>query len=97
MCLAIPGRILSITGDELDRMGRVDFEGVVKEVNLSLVPEAKIGEYVIVHVGMALSTVDAEAAAEVFSYLRQMDELGEVQEAEEGGTGAPAGKTGTGS
>ncbi len=79
MCLAIPGKILSITeGDSLTRAGRVSFGGVVKEVNLAFVPEAVVGAYVIVHVGVALSTVDEEEANKVFEYLRQMEELSEL-------------------
>jgi hydrogenase expression/formation protein HypC len=81
MCLAIPGQILSISGDDpLMRLGRVSFGGVVKEVNLAYVPEAKIGDYVIVHVGFAISTLDAEEAQQVFDYLQEMDELGEIED-----------------
>ncbi len=84
MCLAIPGRIEEITNeDELMRMGRVDFSGVVKEINLAYVPEAKIGDYVLVHVGFAINTIDEEEANKVFEYLRQIQELGELQEGEE--------------
>lgn len=83
MCLAIPGRIESIENeDELMRMGRVDFSGVVKEINLAYVPEAKIGDYVLVHVGFAINTIDEEEANKVFEYLRQIQELGELQEGE---------------
>ena len=82
MCLAVPGKIVSI--DEADatfRNGRVNFGGIVKTVNLSYVPDAKIGDYVVVHVGFALSIVDENEAAQVFEYLRQMGELGELTEA----------------
>lgn len=83
MCLAIPGRIEEITNeDELMRMGRVDFSGVVKEINLAYVPEAKIGDYVLVHVGFAINTIDEEEANKVFEYLRQIQELGELEEGE---------------
>ncbi|HOK79026.1 MAG TPA: HypC/HybG/HupF family hydrogenase formation chaperone [Verrucomicrobiota bacterium] len=76
MCLAVPGRIESITGDDpLTRSARVSFGGVIKEVNLSCVPEAKVGDYVIVHVGFALSVVDEKEAQQVFEYLDQIDEL----------------------
>jgi hydrogenase expression/formation protein HypC len=79
MCLAVPGKLLSVRGDEpLQRLGRVSFGGVVKEVNLACVPEAKIGDYVIVHVGLALSVVDPDEAERVFEYLREMDELAEL-------------------
>ena len=80
MCLAIPGKILSIAGDDpLLRGGRVSFGGIVKEVNLAYTPEAGVGDYVIVHVGFAISTVDEAEAHRVFDYLREMDELGELQ------------------
>ena len=81
MCLAVPGKIISI--DEADatfRSGRVDFAGIMKTVNLSYVPEAVIGNYVVVHVGFALSIVDEKEAQQVFEYLRQMDELTELTE-----------------
>jgi hydrogenase expression/formation protein HypC len=82
MCLAIPGKILSISGDDpLTRMGRIDFSGVVKQASLACVPEVKIGDYVIVHVGFALSKVDEAEAQKVFEYLKRMGELGELQEA----------------
>jgi hydrogenase expression/formation protein HypC len=81
MCLAIPGQILSINGDDpFNRSGRVSFGGVIRAVNLAYVPQANIGDYVLVHVGFALSIVDAEEAALVFDYLKQMDELSELKE-----------------
>ena len=79
MCLAVPGKVLSIDGvDPLLRSGRVDFAGTVKQVNLAYVPEAKVGDYVLVHVGFALSTIDEEEAQQVFEYLRQMGALAEL-------------------
>ena len=76
MCLAVPGRLLSVTGEaSLMRVGRVDFGGVVKEVNLSFVPEAQIGDYVLVHVGFALTVIDEREAVQVFEALREMGEL----------------------
>jgi len=82
MCLAIPGKVMSIRGDDaLTRMGRIDFSGVVKEASLAYVPEVQVGDYVIVHVGFALSKVDEAEAQKVFEYLQQMGELGEIQEA----------------
>lgn len=81
MCLAIPGRILTITDDgELTRRGRVDFAGIVKEVSLALVPQARVGDYVIVHVGVALSVVDEREAARVFEYLREIEEIRELEQ-----------------
>lgn len=81
MCLAVPGKITSISGaDPLIRTGKVNFGGIQKEVNLAYTPEAKIGDYVLVHVGFAISTVDEAEAQRVFEYLRQMDELEELKE-----------------
>jgi len=83
MCLAVPGKILSVSGDDpLWRAGQVDFSGVVKEVNLACVPNAAVGDYVIVHVGLAISRLDEDEAMKVFSYLRAMDDLGELKEAD---------------
>lgn len=76
MCLAVPGRILTASeGDALARTGRVDFGGVVKEVSLAFVPEAQPGDYVLVHVGLAISRVDEAEAQKVFEYLAQIDAL----------------------
>ena len=80
MCLAVPGKIVSIEGDDpILRDGKVNFGGIVKRVNLSLVPEAKIGDYVVVHVGLALSIVDEEEAKQVFEFLKTMGELSEIE------------------
>jgi len=81
MCLAIPGKIESIRGDDpLTRMGKVNFGGIRKEGCLAYVPEAKGGDYVIVHVGFALSRLDEDEAQKVFEYLKQIGDLGELQE-----------------
>lgn len=81
MCLAVPGRIISISGeDPLSRIGKVDFGGVLKEASLAYVPEAGVGDYVIVHVGFALSRLDEEEANKVFEYLREMEELSELED-----------------
>jgi hydrogenase expression/formation protein HypC len=81
MCLAVPGKIVSIAGDNpLERTGKIDFGGVLKQANLAFVPEANVGDYVIVHVGFALSRLDEDEARKVFEYLKKMDELGELKE-----------------
>jgi len=81
MCLAIPGKVLSISGDDpLARMGRINFSGVIKQASLAYVPEVKVGDYVIVHVGFALSKVDEAEAQKIFEYLKQMGELGELED-----------------
>jgi hydrogenase expression/formation protein HypC len=80
MCLAVPGKIVSIEGDDpILRDGKVNFGGVVKRINLSLVPEAKIGDYVLVHVGLALTIVDEEEAKQVFEFLKTIGELSEIE------------------
>jgi hydrogenase expression/formation protein HypC len=79
MCLAIPGKIKSIEHkfDGLVRMAKVSFGGIVKEASLEMVPAAKEGDYVLVHVGVAISIVDEQEAKRTFQYL---EEMGEVEE-----------------
>jgi hydrogenase expression/formation protein HypC len=72
--------LISVSGEDLNRVGRVSFGGVVKEVSLAYVPEAQVGDYVIVHVGFALSRVDEAEAQRVFEYLEAMGDLGELYE-----------------
>ncbi len=80
MCLAVPGKILSIEDNgPLMRIGRVSFGGIIKEINLAYTEEAQVGDYVLVHVGFAINVVDEDEAARVFDYLRQIDELGELE------------------
>jgi hydrogenase expression/formation protein HypC len=81
MCLAIPGKLMSINeSSPITRTGKVNFEGILKEVNLAYVPEVKVGDYVLVHVGFAISIVDEGEAAYVFDYLKQLDGLAELRE-----------------
>ena len=79
MCLAIPGRILETFDDHGLRMARVDFGGTVRKACLEHVPEAAIGDYVLVHVGFALSRVDAEEAERTYRLLEELDQLGELE------------------
>lgn len=83
MCLAIPGKILYIAAqtDETFRRGKVSFSGITREVNLCMVPDAQAGDYVLVHVGVAISKVDEEEAQKVFSYLQMMGEVEELDPA----------------
>jgi hydrogenase expression/formation protein HypC len=74
MCLAVPGQILSTAGADLDRTARVSFGGVVREVSLVYVPEAAVGDYVIVHVGFALGRLDEAEAARVLAHLKELGE-----------------------
>ena len=84
MCLAVPGRLVEIVdgGDIAFRVGKVDFGGIRKDINLAYVPEAEVGKYVLVHVGFAISVIDEHEAKRVFEYLEQMgavkEELGEI-------------------
>jgi len=82
MCLSIPGKLIEITAelDEIFRVGRVSFDGIIKEVSLTLVPEAKIGDYVMVHVGAAISLIDEEEAKKTFDLLKQLGELHDLDD-----------------
>ena len=76
MCLAVPGRVLSMSDDDpITRVGRVDFGGIIKEINLAYTPEARIGDYVLVHVGFAITIIDESEAVRVFEHLRALGEL----------------------
>lgn len=76
MCLAVPGKILDITGsDPLLKMGRISFNGVVREVSLAYVPEAQVGDYAVVHAGFALNILDEAAAAATLATFAAMDAL----------------------
>jgi len=80
MCLSIPGKLIEIVA-ELDptfRIGKVDFDGIKKDVNLAMVPEANIGDYVLVHVGAAISVVDEEEARVTFDILMKLGETDEL-------------------
>ena len=82
--LAVPGRVVEVIdgGDVAFRVGKVDFGGIRKEVNLAYTPEAEVGKYVLVHVGFAISVIDEEEAQRVFKYLEELgairEELGEI-------------------
>jgi hydrogenase expression/formation protein HypC len=74
MCLAVPGQILSIEGDDdLTRQGRVAFGGIVKVINLAYAPEAVVGDYVLVHAGFAIAVIDAEEAQRTLEFLAEME------------------------
>ena len=78
MCLAVPGKLMSIAGDDpFTRTGKVSFGGILKEVNLACVPEVRIGDYLIVHAGLALSILDEAEAARTLEYLQEIQEIGE--------------------
>jgi hydrogenase expression/formation protein HypC len=77
MCLAIPGKVLQIEEQDGLRLGRVQFGGIVQAVRLDFVPEASVGDYVVVHVGFAISRVDAEEAERTYQLLEEMGALEE--------------------
>ena len=85
MCLAIPGKIKSIElqYDGRVRMAKINFGGITKEASLEMLPSADIGDYVLVHVGVAISKVDEEEARKTFSYLREIGELGDLEDVED--------------
>lgn len=77
MCIAVPGNIKSITGDDpLTRIGRVDFGGLLREINLALVPEVGVNDWVLVHAGFAIGVIDEQEAQKVFEDLRSITESG---------------------
>jgi hydrogenase expression/formation protein HypC len=88
MCLAIPGKIVAFLERDGVRMGKIDFGGISRDACLEYIPDAALGDYVMVHVGFAISRVDAEEAARTYKYLTEMNQLGEIEapEPELGGT-----------
>jgi hydrogenase expression/formation protein HypC len=79
MCLAIPGKVIEVYEDHGLRMGRVDFGGTVRRACLEHVPEAELGDYVLVHVGFALSRVDPDEARRTYDLLEELGQLGELE------------------
>jgi hydrogenase expression/formation protein HypC len=94
MCLAVPGKVVEIAGEGELRMGRVDFSGVTREACLAYVPEVRVGDYVLVHVGFALQRLDEQAAMET---LQALAEIGALEEdAAPDAEGPPVGSRGGG-
>ena len=85
MCLAIPGKIKSVElqYDGAVRMAKVSFGGITKEASLEMLPDADIGDYVLVHVGVAISKVNEEEAQKSFKYLEELGELGELTDVDD--------------
>lgn len=93
MCLGVPGQILEIQKDPTGmNMGRVSFGGIVKEVCLAYTPEVEVGDYVVVHVGFAISTIDEQEAHKVFDFLQEMGELAELDVPQPGDAEAAGGE-----
>ncbi|HEY2012047.1 MAG TPA: HypC/HybG/HupF family hydrogenase formation chaperone [Bryobacteraceae bacterium] len=78
MCLAVPGKIVEFHENHGVRMSKVDFGGITREACIEYLPELQLGDYVLVHVGFAISKVDADEAARTYQYLLEMDQLAEV-------------------
>ena len=87
ICLAVPGKVVEITGEGELRMGKVDFSGVQRQACLAYVPEARLGDYVLVHVGFAISRIDEQQAMETLLALRELGELEDPGPPEEPGPG----------
>ena len=85
MCLAIPGKVISVESEdqEIFRTGKVSFGGIIKQVNLSMVPGINVGEYVLVHVGVAVGKIDEQEAMLTLEYLEQMGEMNDFSSIEE--------------
>ena len=79
MCLGIPGKLLEVRQQDGLPMGTVEFGGIAKDICLAYVPEAQVGDYVLVHVGFAIGRVDEQEALEIFSYIEQIERLGELE------------------
>jgi hydrogenase expression/formation protein HypC len=89
MCLAAPGKVVEVSGDGELRMGKVDFSGVQRQVSLAYVPEVALGDYVLVHVGFAISRIDEQQARETLETLAEIAALGELEDAAAPGSAAP--------
>lgn len=90
MCLGIPGKLVEVYNQDDLPMGKVEFGGILKEICLAYTPEARVGEYVIVHVGFAISRIDEAEAEEIFSYLEEIEEaMAEGEAAETPGETTP--------
>jgi len=92
MCLAVPGKVVEITGEGELRMGKVDFSGVQRQACLAFVPEAQLGDYVLVHVGFAISRIDEKAAQETLEALAEIGALDEIEGPEAPTGGEPGGR-----
>lgn len=96
MCLGVPGKIIEIYENGGLLMGKIDFGGVTREACLAYVPEAKVGDYTLIHVGFALNLISEQEAAETLALLNEMDALGEALESEAGLAGADSAAEGNG-
>jgi hydrogenase expression/formation protein HypC len=84
MCLGIPGKLVEVYATDGLPMGKVEFGGILKDICLAYTPEAQVDQYVLVHVGFAISLIDEAEAQEIFSYLKEIDSTMAEEEAAEG-------------
>ena len=75
MCLAIPGQVIEIFEGDMSFYGKVSFGGAVRDINLSCVPDVKVGDYVVVHVGLALSIIDEDEAQKIFEHVKESEKI----------------------
>lgn len=85
MCLAVPGKIKSIKMqyNNTVKMAKISFGGIIKEASLEMLPEADVGDYVLVHVGVAISKINKDEAEKTFKYLEEIGELGELKDVDD--------------
>lgn len=93
MCLGIPGKLLAVREQDGLAMGKVEFGGIAKDICLAYVPEAQVGDYVLVHVGFAISRIDEQEAQEIFAYIQQIEGLSELEGGELSGPAAAPSST----
>ena len=79
MCLGVPGKVLSVEGEDFARTGKVEFGGVSREISLAYVPQAQVGDYVVAHVGFAISVIDEAEAERTLALLRELAEADDAQ------------------
>ncbi len=79
MCLGIPGKLLAVHEQDGLAMGKVEFGGIAKDICLAYLPEAQVGDYVLVHVGFAISRIDEQEAQEIFAYIQQIEALSDLE------------------
>ena len=88
MCLGIPGKLLAVHEQDGLMMGKVEFGGIAKDICLAYLPEVQVGDYVLVHVGFAISRIDEQEAQEIFSYIQQIEELSDLEDSDLPGAAA---------
>ena len=93
MCLGIPGKLLAVHEQDGLMMGKVEFGGITKDICLAYVPEAQVGDYVLVHVGFAISRIDEQEAQEIFSYIQQIEALSDLEDGDLPGPAAAVSST----